>query len=82
VPVDIDLAILGAPEARFAQYERQIRQEYAHVPELLFRVRRRAILGSFLDRAEIYGTPVLHRQLEARARANLARAVGGEAGSP
>jgi predicted metal-dependent HD superfamily phosphohydrolase len=32
VLADIDLAILGAPEARFAEYERQIRDEYAHVP--------------------------------------------------
>src|SRR5690606_13982957 len=28
--VDIDLAILGATPARFAEYERQIRVEYAH----------------------------------------------------
>ena len=29
--VDIDLAILGASAARFAEYERQIRAEYAFV---------------------------------------------------
>lgn len=75
VLVDIDLAILGAEEERFAEYERQIRAEYAHVPALLFGPRRRALLQSFLDRASIYATPALHRRLEARARANLARAI-------
>ena len=30
--VDIDLAILGADTARFAEYQTQIRREYAHVP--------------------------------------------------
>lgn len=79
VLVDVDLSILGAPPERFAEYERQIREEYAHVPEIVFTVKRRAILASFLERTAIYSVPVLHQQLEHRARANLARAVAGEA---
>jgi len=79
VLVDIDLAILGASEARFAEYERQIREEYSYVPELLFRLKRREILQSFLDRPVIYNTPALHQQLEARARANLVAAVAANA---
>lgn len=78
VLVDIDLSILGAPAARFAEYEQQIREEYAYVPGFLFRMKRRAILKSFLDRDSIYGTPVLHQRLEAMARGNLARAIAGE----
>jgi predicted metal-dependent HD superfamily phosphohydrolase len=76
--VDIDLAILAADAARFAEYERQIRAEYAHVDDTLFRARRRAILAGFLARDAIYATPVLHDKLEARGRANLARAIGGD----
>jgi predicted metal-dependent HD superfamily phosphohydrolase len=76
VLVDIDLAILGAPEVRFAEYERQIRDEYSHVPGLLFRIKRKAILRSFLARAAIYNTPALHGRLEVRARKNLAMATG------
>lgn len=77
VLADIDLAILGAPEARFAEYERQIREEYAHVPQWLFRLKRRSILKGFLARPAIYSTPSLRQQLEVRARANLAKAIGG-----
>lgn len=73
--IDIDLAILGADAARFAEYERQIRVEYAHVPEPQFGTRRRAILQSFLDRPAIYSTPHLRSMLEARARANLAHSI-------
>lgn len=76
VLVDIDLAILGADDARFAEYERQIREEYAHVPGFLFRFKRRAILRGFLERPELYSTPALRERLEARARVNLGRAIG------
>ena len=77
--VDIDLAILAAPEPRFAEYERQIRAEYAFVPEVTFTARRRAILAGFLDRERIYSTPRLHDELERSARANLARAIAANA---
>jgi predicted metal-dependent HD superfamily phosphohydrolase len=73
--VDVDLAILGAPEARFAEYERQVRQEYAWVPEPAFRQGRARVLASFLERPALYGTPWFGERLEARARANLARSL-------
>lgn len=73
---DIDLAILGAPEPRFAEYERQIRAEYAWVAPELYAVKRRAVLRGFLDRDAIYTTPVLRHRLERQARHNLARATG------
>ncbi len=74
--LDIDLGILGATPERFAEYEQQIRQEYAFVPEPMFRTRRRAVLQHFLDRPRLYGTDFFQARLEERARANLARAVG------
>ena len=73
--VDIDLAILGATPARFAEYERQIRIEYAHVPPAVFEPRRRAILGGFLARDPLYLTAPMRARLEASARANLGQAV-------
>ncbi len=78
--VDIDLSILGAAPARFAEYEQQIRDEYGHVPGWLFRHKRRAILRSFLDRPRIFSTPRFHAALEEPARANLMRAIEGRVG--
>lgn len=79
VLVDIDLGILGAPASRFAEYERQIREEYRHVPGWLFRRKRRAILRSFLDRPRIFSTPHFHAALERAARENLSRVLGQNA---
>jgi len=79
---DIDLAILGAAPRRFAQYERQVRAEYAAVPEETFRHRRRAILQAFLDRPHLYGTAHFRQALEARARDNLARAIASTGPPP
>jgi predicted metal-dependent HD superfamily phosphohydrolase len=72
---DIDLAILGSNKERFAGYQRQIRAEYAHVPDGQFAQRRRAILQSFLDRPRIYSTAYFHEALENAARANLRLAI-------
>jgi len=73
--VDIDLAILGAEPARFAEYEAQIRAEYSFVPEALFRAKRAELLRSFLARPFIYSTACLRAQLEERARGNLRQAL-------
>lgn len=73
--LDIDLAILGAAPARFDEYERQIRAEYAHVAEADFRAGRARVLAGFLARPRLYATGVFHGALEQRARANLARSL-------
>ena len=73
---DIDLAILGAEPDRFAEYERQIRLEYAHVPDALFKAKRREILQGFLDRERLFQTPACHARYETAARRNLASAIG------
>ncbi len=77
--VDIDLAVLGADEARFDEYERQIRAEYDFVPAPTFAARRRSILAALLSRPRIYSTSRLHDLLEQRARRNLARSIATDA---
>lgn len=72
--LDLDLAILAAPAARFAEYEGQIRAEYAFVPEPDFRAGRRRILQGFLARERLFVTEALHQAWDATARANLRQA--------
>ncbi len=75
VVVDVDLAILGADEARFAEYDRQIRVEYAWLADDVYHQGRARVLRRFVERASIYHTPWFAARLEARARANLAHAL-------
>jgi predicted metal-dependent HD superfamily phosphohydrolase len=73
--LDIDLAILGAAPARFDEYERQVRAEYAHVTEAEYRFGRAEVLAAFLGRPRVYLTAVFHDALEHRARENLGRSL-------
>ena len=68
---DIDLAILGQPDERFDEYERQIREEYEWVPEEEFISRHGEILQSFLDRPVIYSTKFFRVKYEEQARRNI-----------
>jgi predicted metal-dependent HD superfamily phosphohydrolase len=72
--VDIDLAILGADPARFAEYDAQVREEYRWVPDLIYRTRRSEVLAGFLARPAIYGTDRFRERFEAQAQENLRRA--------
>jgi predicted metal-dependent HD superfamily phosphohydrolase len=73
--VDIDLAILGATQSRFDEYEAQIRREFVWVPEALYRATRSGILRGFLGRTRIYRTERFREWFEAAARSNLERAL-------
>ena len=73
--VDIDLSVLGAEPSRYDRYEKGVRQEYGWVPWFLFRRKRKQLLLQFLGRPQLYFTEFFQQRLEARARANLQRAV-------
>lgn len=73
--VDADLAILGEEAARFDEYERQVREEYAWVPGFIYRRKRAEVLRRFEGRATIFATPELRAWGESRARENLARSL-------
>ncbi|MDP2310241.1 MAG: N-methyl-D-aspartate receptor NMDAR2C subunit [Pseudomonadota bacterium] len=71
--VDIDLGILSVSPDQYTAYEAQIRQEYAWVPDAVFRTTRAGLLRRFLE-APIYRTaPFADR--EAAARRNLTWAI-------
>jgi predicted metal-dependent HD superfamily phosphohydrolase len=73
--LDIDLAILGSDRARFEEYERQVRREYAHVPEEAFVQSRAEIVEAMLGSRPLYRTETARLELEARARENLLRSL-------
>ncbi len=74
--VDVDLSILAANPARFAEYETQVRAEYAWVPEVTYRSKRAEILQSFLDRDTVYTTVYFKTNSEAIAQRNLVDSIG------
>ena len=73
--VDVDLSILGKPEARIKEFEAQVRKEYEWVPEATFAAKRAEILERFLDRKRIYTTDVFAARYEKQARLNLANSI-------
>ena len=75
--LDMDLAILGSDQERFAIYEGQIRREYAHVPEDAFRQGRAAVLEGFAGRERLYFSEWGYEHFEKRARENIARSLDG-----
>jgi len=68
---DADLAILAAPAATYATYARNIRREYAHVPEDAFRLGRAAVLTRLLALPALFHVPILRDRWESAARSNL-----------
>jgi predicted metal-dependent HD superfamily phosphohydrolase len=73
--VDVDLSILGRPQARFDEYESQIRREYDWVAAATFAAKRAEILERFLARERIYSTEPFFRKYEETARVNLCRSL-------
>ena len=69
---DADLAILAAPADRYTEYVADVRQEYAHVPDDLFREGRAAILRDLLAKPALFHTAYARRHWEPAARANVA----------
>lgn len=73
--VDIDLAILGADEATYDRFERDVRAEYAFVPWQRYREGRRRILAQLAEGDGPFGTPDFQQALGGRALQNLRRAI-------
>jgi len=55
--LDFDLAVLSWSDVDYRQYARNVRKEYAHVPDPDYRSGRMAILHKFLNRDQIYFHP-------------------------
>jgi predicted metal-dependent HD superfamily phosphohydrolase len=70
--LDIDLAILAAPPARFAEYADQVRIEYGFVPESIYQTKRAEFMRAMAQRPQLYFHSLFASLLEPRARRNLA----------
>ncbi len=75
--LDADLQILGAAETDYAEYARQIRQEYRLIPDFLYRRGRRKVLEQLLNTPQLYRTPEFRARLDAAARRNLRLELDG-----
>ncbi len=73
--LDMDLAILGADAQAFDAYDRNIRQEFAMVPDEIFYPGRRKVMQGFLDRDRIFLTERFDASHDAKARSNLRRLI-------
>ena len=75
IMVALDLNILARDQKRYAEYESQIREEYASVPLEVYCEKRIEILQGFLARPVIYESETMAEIYEEQARMNLAWSV-------
>ena len=68
---DADLSILGSDTATYDVYLRNIRQEYAMYPDILYNPGRKKVLLHFLNMDQIFKTSEFSTRLENQARKNL-----------
>lgn len=69
--VDLDLAVLAREPDGYAAYAKAVREEFSHVPGLLYRPGRKKVLQRFLEREYLYHHPYCRERWEADARRNL-----------
>ena len=73
--LDMDMSILGSDEAAFDNYDAAIREEFAEIPDAIYRPRRAEVLSGFLARERLFLTEIYQRSHDAQARQNLKRAI-------
>lgn len=69
--LDFDISILAADKERYAEYCRQIRFEYAVIPERIFTSGRIRILRYYLQQEHIYHAEQSRARWEEKARHNI-----------
>jgi predicted metal-dependent HD superfamily phosphohydrolase len=52
--LDLDLAILASPPDIYEEYAKNVRQEYIHVPEQVYREARGKVLQAFVEREKLF----------------------------
>lgn len=78
IMVDVDLSILGRSWDVYETYTKQIRKEYAVVPDVFYRHKRKQIMEKFLQSVcekGLYHTDMFRSLYEAQAKQNLEREI-------
>ena len=73
--LDMDLSILGASWSEYERYAQAVRQEYAHISNVDYRVGRIAVLKVLLAHSTLYLTDYYYARLETQARENIKREI-------
>ncbi|NGX07055.1 hypothetical protein [Mycobacteroides franklinii] len=68
---DADLSVLGAAAERYSRYVDAVREEYASIPDQVFRRERARVLRALLEKAELFHTEAGRARWEAAARRNV-----------
>ncbi|WP_066900739.1 HD domain-containing protein [Mycolicibacterium houstonense] len=71
---DADLSVLGSSTGRYREYADAVREEYAAVPDEVFKPARARVLTALLD-GPIFHTAAGRKRWEARARLNVAAEI-------
>lgn len=72
---DADLSILGSAPQRYARYCTEVRDEYDHVPDALYRRERTRVLLALLDHEPMYASEPGRVHWETEARDNVTKEV-------
>jgi predicted metal-dependent HD superfamily phosphohydrolase len=73
--LDLDMAVLGKEEHAYLAYAALIRKEFNFVPHETYCEKRAEVLETFLKNTAIYGTMIMRRALEQRARSNVRKEI-------
>jgi predicted metal-dependent HD superfamily phosphohydrolase len=71
---DADLSVLGSQALRYRAYANAVREEYADVPDDVFKPARAQVLSALLD-GPLFHTSAGREQWEERARRNIAEEI-------
>lgn len=78
--VSIDLSILGSDPERYGHYVEDVRREYSHVPDEMWRTGRAAVLTALMGHGPIFPDPEFEERLGDQARRNMTgeiKSLGG-----
>jgi len=71
---DADLSVLGREPLRYRAYAAAVREEYAGIPDEVFKPARAQVLSSLLD-GQLFHTAAGRERWEDRARRNIAEEI-------